>query len=186
MDKFSREDLSRSNHLMPFSMNVFIVRGATPLNLNAHYKHPVMSLNSHTIPTSPLLTCCTAATETLINQSECMNNKSNLHFCDWPLRMKAFRLWWRTFDLTNCTRTLYHHFDSSWHVPFTKVDRSGVWIRIELMCPVICSASATSITSDMLMLACGIVSGCKWLIFHYDNIEYRWKLSAISRINLPR
>lgn len=92
---------------------------------------------------------------------------NNSHFWFWPLR-KAFRLWWRTFDLTNCTSTLYHHLDSSWHVPFTNVDRSGVWMRIELVWPVICSASATSITSSIiLMLACGIVSGCgvssKWV-----------------------
>jgi hypothetical protein len=118
-------------------------------------------------------------------------NKSNdSHFCCWPLR-KAFRLWWRTFDLTYCTRMLYHHLDSSGHVPFTNVERSGVCIRIEWLWPVICSASATSITSDILMTDCGTVSGCKkkerlhfwnkkWLIF----VLHIWLLSNWNFINI--
>lgn len=122
-----------------------------------------MSLSSHTIPPGSIVA---SATETLINHKYIVQEmkwemsvaRNNLHLWFWPLR-KEFRLWWRTFDLTNCTRTLYHHLDSSWHVPFTNVEQSGVWMRIELVCPVICSASATSMTSDINMLACGIVSG---------------------------
>lgn len=164
-DKFPREDFSRwSSHLMPFRSNLCIV---CSIEWNrGRWKHPVMSLNSHTVPYE-LFSSHRGDRDT--DQSKRTRNQThnNSHFWFWPLR-KAFRLWWRTFDLTNCTSTLYHHLDSSWHVPFTNVDRSGVWMRIELVWPVICSASATSITSSIiLMLACGIVSGCgvssKWV-----------------------
>lgn len=177
-----RCDWNGKKHLMPFSL-----RWDSALRIENCCKHPVMSLNSHTVPPTPSYESrrAIAATETLINQTIFRvwkkTNNNNLHFWFWPLR-KAFRLWWRTLDLTSCTSTLYHHFDSSWHVPLTKVEQSGVWMRMLFMCPVICSASATSITSDMLMLACGIVSGCvsgerrielittyqiRWFPFHY-------------------
>lgn len=120
-------------------------------------KHPVMSLNSHTIPDVFLSTTARAKLRHWSIKNLFALKRKNLHFWFWPLR-KAFRLWCRTLDLTSCTSTLYHHLLSSWHVPFTNVDRSGVWMRIELVWPVICSASATSMQSDMLMLACGIVS----------------------------
>lgn len=175
--------ISRSSHLMPFRK--YKIYGCSEFQFNWIVALINIRL-CHSIPTQfPLnffisiypsisLSCSLLVyrgdrdTDQSKIKQEIKLKIHNLHFWFWPLR-KAFRLWWRTFDLTNCTSTLYHHFDSSWHVPFTNVDESGVWMRIEWMWPVICSASATSIVSVMLMLACGIVSGCEintWLISH--------------------
>lgn len=60
----------------------------------------------------------------------------------------------------NMDRMSNHHFDSSRDVPLRKWTRSAA-VKAKLNgCPVTSSASDTSTTRFMSMIACGTVSGC--------------------------